>query len=332
MTRLSRHQLLSAVGAHLRSDFVAIGAEETADEVLTRLRATKVEEKIVYFYVLDRQQRLVGVVPTRRLLASPLSRRIGEIMAEKVVALHTSATLQEACEKFIHHRLLALPVVDGERRLLGVIDISQCTDELIDLAERRTHESAFQLIGVHLNLETDHKPWLSFADRFPWLLCNIAGGLLCALLISFYEAYLDRMLALALFIPLVLALSESVSIQSMTITLQQLHGGKGKRYRLWRTLSREFFVALMLGAGAGGAVAAVAGVWKGGGLISLAIGGSIFLSVLSACLLGVAFPTALHILKRNPRVASGPIVLAVADVLTLILYFNLSAWLLGLTR
>ena len=204
------------------------------------LRSRTIGEKIVYFYVNNPEGRLVGVVPTRRLLMSDPTTRIESIMVGHVVAVPSSATVLTACELLARHRLRALPVVDGDGKMLGVVDITMFTEELSDVAERHASEDAFQLIGIKIQSARERSPWIGFRYRFPWLLCNIVGGISCAFLIGRYEAFLDSVIVLALFIPVVLSLSESVSIQSTTITLQSLHQGCLNWGVLIRALRKEF--------------------------------------------------------------------------------------------
>jgi len=134
---------------------------------------------------------------------------------------------------------------------------------------------------------------------------------------------------LALFIPVVLALAESVSIQSLTLTLQRLHAPASMRPRFMAALLKEMVTAALLGLACGATVGFVAWVWKGGAPVALAIGSVIWVSMVSACALGVALPTALRAARRDPKVAAGPIVLASADLVTLLFYFNLSGLLLS---
>jgi len=134
---------------------------------------------------------------------------------------------------------------------------------------------------------------------------------------------------LALFIPVVLALAESVSMQSVTLTLQRLHGGPPVRGFLRRLIIQELGAAALLGAGCGTVVGTIATLWKGDPMLGAVVGLAITASVVTAGLLGLLLPTALHALRRDPRIAAGPIVLAVADVATLLFYFNLAGWWLG---
>src|SRR5262249_47501880 len=155
------------------------------------------------------------VVPTRRLLLASSDQKVAEIMVRQVIALPARTTVLEACEFFIQHRFLAFPVVDEERRLLGVVDVELYTDEVTQLDDGRVRDDLFQLLGVHAGGAQDNSPLGAFRRRFPWLGCNLAAGILAAFLASAYKDELDRVVALAFFIPVVLNLAESVSSQSV---------------------------------------------------------------------------------------------------------------------
>ncbi len=310
---------------HLSRDFVPLNASLTVGQALERLRSRPLGEKIVYFYVVDDDDRLVGVVPTRRLLMGGQDVPLASIMVRDVVSLPTWATVRDACDLFIDRRLLALPVVDAAGRLHGVADIGLFTREIADIASRQSADDAFQLIGIHL--QPNLGPWAGFKDRFPWLLANVSGGLLAAWVTSRYESLLEAVVVLALFIPVVLALAESVSIQSVTLTLQALHGSAGARSR--RSLPKELATAAFLGLGCGAAVGAIAGIWHRDVILAGALTLAIALSMTTASGLGVLLPSLLKAMRRDPSIAAGPLVLALADLATLLFYFNLAGLLLG---
>jgi magnesium transporter len=297
-------------------------------EVLEGLRSRPPGGSIIYFYAVDADGRLKGVVPTRRMLTAAPDARISELMT-RVISIPESATVLEACEFFVLHHFLAFPVVDSGGRLLGVVDVNLFTDEVFDMNENRAAADLFQLIGVRAAEARKSWPWGAFRDRFPWLLCNIAGGVLCAMVAGRYEPLLQRFVVLALFLPVVLALSESVSIQTMTLTLQSLHSGGARLGSFLAGLGRELVTAALLGLTAGSVVAAVSWLWKPeGGLAALVIGGGIALAVLTAGVLGIVLPTLVRTFKGDPKVAAGPVVLAAGDVLCVLFYMSLAGWML----
>ena len=322
---LGSEHLEEPIFGHLRRDYVSLNASLTVGQALEELRTRQLGEKIVYFYVVDDEERLVGVLPTRRLLMSGPDIRIASLMVTGVVTVPTWATVREASDLLLRHRFLALPVVDEVGRLHGIADVALFTRDQTGFAGRAV-DDVFQLIGIHL---TDRLgPWDGFRDRFPWLLANVAGGLLAAAVTSRYQALLDVIIVLALFIPVVLALAESVSIQSVTLTLQGLHGAGTSFLPRSRPLWKEAATAALLGAACGTLVGATAGIWQGSWLLAITIAGAITASMLTASLLGVVLPALLHWLRRDPNIAAGPIVLALADIATLVFYFNLAGTIL----
>lgn len=326
---LTEEKLNEPVTRHMRREVSLLQAGQTVGEALESLRRNPPRERIIYFYVVDADNRLKGVVPTRRLLLSPLERPVAEIMIHNVVALPDQATVLDACEFFTLHRLLAFPVVDAERRLIGLVDVELYTEELRDLGSGDRPDDLFQLIGVHLSQARHASPWISYRTRFPWLACNLGGGILAAFLSGLYQEELSRAVALALFIPVVLALAESVGIQSVSLALEALHGQTITWPALWRRLPRELGTGLLLGLSGGLVVGTVALLWIGDPRVALSLLGGIAGGVAAAAGLGLALPTVLRLCRRDPRVAAGPVALAAADIVTLLCYFNLARWLMS---
>jgi len=316
------------VEKHMKREFVAVKADDTVGGVSAALRGRNLTETIAYIYAVDSDGRLTGVIPTRRLVASAGEDRVGDLMIRDVVSLPSRSTLLAAAQAFIRHRFLALPVVDDSGRIVGVVDTGLFTEGKIDSSGRVDAQSIFQLIGVHIGEGRKGPAYRNFGKRFPWLCCNIAGGLACALISGWHEELLQSAVVLAFFIPMVLTLSESVSIQSMSITIQGLAGEKVRGDSFLIALGKELLVSGLLGTACGGVVAAAALLWKASAVLTAAIWISITLSMVTACLLGVALPTAVAAVRKNPHIASGPIVLAMGDAATLLFYLSFSEMLL----
>lgn len=313
---------------HSRKDFLRVRVDHTVAQALADVQQQSTEGRIVYFYVVDQNDRLQGILPVRRLLLSPPDAPVAEIMVRHAVALPETATLEDACEQFILHRFLALPIVDAQHRIVGVIDVELYTQEISDLARQDEVEDVFQLIGVRLAEGQRATLPALFRHRFPWLLCNLAGGLACAVLASVFEGVLQRAIVLSLFIPIVLAVAESVSIQALTLALQARHRNRFRWGETWHALQHEVPLGLLLGGACGGIVAAVVLVWLGMALVALSILLSMLLAVTTAVVLALLVPTILHTTRRDPKVASGPIVLAITDLATLFYYLGLATLLI----
>jgi magnesium transporter len=320
--------LKQPVTAIARTDFVVLRQDLTVQQAVTIIRRSDLGETIVYFYLIDEQDRLVGVVPTRRLLTAGLEQALSDIMVHQVVSIPHTASVLEACEFFVRHRFLAVPVVDEQRRVVGIVDVSMLTGEVFDSAERQKADEVFATIGFRLSQVRDASPAKVFRYRFPWLLATITSGLCCALLASVFETTLARSLVLAFFLTLILGLGDSVSSQSMTVTIQALRTSRPKLDWYLQTLRRELSTALLLGLACGGTVALITLWWRRESAPALVIGVSILLSLCSACLTGLSVPTLLHALRLDPKIAAGPVTLALTDIFTLLFYFGLaSVWL-----
>jgi magnesium transporter len=327
MTEDNQH-LESPITSYVRKDFAQLRDDFTVQQALDFIRVKGVGEQIVYFYVVDGNDRLVGVVPTRRLLTASLEARLSDIMVRQMVAIPASATVLEACEMFVMHKFLAFPVVNDDRHIVGIVDVNLFRDEIFGITEHEKMDEVFEVLGFHISQVRDASPLRAFRFRFPWLLTNILSGTICAVLAGAYELTLAKSLVLAFFLTLVLGLGESVSIQSMSVTIQALRAFRPTRAWFLKALRREAGTACMLGLSCGLLVAAIVWGWRGAPLAAAVIGGSIFLTLCAACFFGLAIPSLLHWLKLDPRIAAGPITLALTDVATLLFYFNLAAVML----
>jgi magnesium transporter len=317
-----------SVTAVARKDFAALNQDLTVQQALDAVRQRGVGEKIVYFYVVDGDGTLQGVLPTRRLLTGRLEERIADLMVKRVVTIPHTATLLEVCEAFVLHKFLAFPVVDEQKRLIGTVDVSLLSAEVFDAAEKEHVDELFEAIGFRISQVRDASPLKAFRFRFPWLLATIGSGTVCALLTSTYEVTLAKSIVLAFFLTMVLGLGESVSVQSLTVTIQALRAVQPTFGWYLKALRREAGAALLLGLGCGVVVAGVVWLWRGNPLAAASIGASIFLNLCAACFFGLSVPTALHALKLDPKIAAGPVTLAFTDIFALLFYFGLAAWLL----
>jgi magnesium transporter len=325
---MQAEHLNELIGKFASKDFTALAQSLSVAEALTQIRERGVGQQIIYFYVVDAESRLVGVLPTRRLLVAAPAARLGDIMISRVVTIPEAATVLEACEMFLLHKFLAFPVVDAERRMTGVINVGMFTEEALGLSERAHMDEVFERIGFRVAEVQNASPFRAFRLRFPWLVATLCGGLCCALLAGYYETTLATSIILAFFLTLVLGLSESVSAQSVTVTVEVLRSRVPDRVWLARALRKEFATALMLGGACGGIVGVVAWLWRGHALAALVIGGSIVASMIMACLIGLTVPAVLHRFKLDPQIAAGPVSLALADVFTLLVYLNLATFVL----
>src|SRR5256884_2198109 len=318
----------SPVGEHARKDFPILDADMTVAAALDRIRREGVGERVIYFFAVDSDKRLVGVLPTRRLLTASLETPLREIMVRRVIAIPATASVLDACEFFVLYKFFAFPVIDEQRRVVGVIDVSLFAEEMLGERDEQprpvtpVRDDVFEVLGFHLEQIRGASPWRVFRFRFPWLLVTVSAGTVCAVLAGAFEATLARSLVIAFFLTMVLGLNESVSAQSMSVTIQMLRSAPVTWSWFATALRREFVTAVLIGLGCGTIVAGIVLVWRHDVLAAFAIGGSIALSLITACLFGLGVPSLFHRFKLDPKIAAGPLTLGIADIFALVLYFT----------
>ena len=300
-----------------RRDPVRLLDTEIVGEALRRLRGENIGERIVYFYVTGPDGKLVGVLPTRRLLLSAPSTRISDVMVHPVLSLRESDSFGTALATLTGKRLLALPIVDDQDHLTGVVDLAGFTPSLTDLERRGAAEEVFQMVGVQIEQERSRSAWWVISNRFPWLLCNIASGLIAALISNAFDEVLRTVVVLAFFIPLVLTLSESVAMQTVSISLQSVAEKTGA--------AREIRIGVLLGLISGAIVGAFGVLWLGPTAVAAVVAATLLIAAAIGAGFGYFIPRLVHRLKLDPKIASGPAVLALTDVAALSCYFGLSA-------
>src|SRR5947209_11574611 len=163
----------SPVIEHARKDFPLLDADMTVGQALDRIRREGVGERVIYFFAVDSDKRLVGVLPTRRLLTASLESPLKEIMVRRVVAIPATATVLDACEFFVLYKFFAFPVVDDQRRVVGVIDVSLFADEILQAGEKEeqqrtaspVRDDIFEALGFHLDQIRGASAWRLFRLR-----------------------------------------------------------------------------------------------------------------------------------------------------------------------
>ncbi len=308
-----------------RPDAVRLLQTETVAEALSRLRHETIGERIVYFYVVDNAGRLTGVVPTRRLILSDPSNIVRDLMIQPVVSVHEAAPFSEALRAISERRLLALPVVDGQGLLTGVLDVTAFTQTLLDLERRAAADEVFQLAGIHIEQAQTRSLGWALRSRFPWLLLNLCSGIGAALISQAFDELLRVVVVLAFFVPLILTLAESVAMQSVTMSLKALQVTNAPHPG---SVLGELRSGLFLGALSGAIVALIGLVWMGNSGIALSIAGALLFAGAIGGSFGFVIPRLVRRWNLDPSIASGPVALAATDIAALACYFALSSLVL----
>ena len=219
---------------------------------------------------------------------------------------------------FREHRYLSLPVVDDQDRIVGAVT----ADHVLSALEEQEDQLVYSATGADAR-EPTLRTGVAARHRLPWITMTVAGGLGCAFIAGLFRETLERAVVLGLFVPLVLAISESVAAQTATIVMKALMTGELPKGALTQFLLKEVAVGLLIGLYAAVLVVFASTLWPGADFrLGIVIGGSVVLGVCSATLLGVIVPTVLRRFRVEPTVAGGPVVLIIADIFTLFFYFG----------
>lgn len=324
----SANSALSAAVLHgLRSVQTHVNANQTIAEAIDELRSRAIDHTVIYVYAVDDDDRLVGQVSMRALLLSQPDARIHEVMTRDIERVTMDTSFDEALDLFAKTKLLALPVVNSEGNLVGTIDVEQYARESLERAEHERVRQVFQTLGLHIEHAAELTPWQSFRMRMPWLLCNIAGGILCALIAWRFEELLKAVVLLSFFLPLVLTLSESISMQALTLTVGSSPDGKPVRSP-WRILRNEAFTSVLLAVTSGTVVALVSLLWGIGPEGAFTMFTSVAASMVFASVVGGSVPMILHAMRLDPSVSAGPVTLVIADTATTLAYLSLGLFLM----
>ncbi|MBI4569549.1 MAG: magnesium transporter [Planctomycetes bacterium] len=316
--------------AHLRPDM-------TVDEAIVFLRRQAQHlETIYYVYVLDDQQRLVGVISFRELFAAQPDRKVREVMKRSVVAARADQDQEALSRVFAEHDFLAIPVVDGDGKMKGIVTF----DDIVDVVHEEGTEDAQKFGGM----EALDAPYLKTAfssmvrKRAGWLAVLFLGETLTASAMTRFEDQIAKWVVLALFVPLIISSGGNAGSQASTLAIRAMALGEVSLRDWWRVVRRELAMGLVLGAtlGAIGFLRIV--LWppgdaKGGGphymAVALAIFGSLVGVVTLGTFVGSFLPFVLRRLGFDPASASAPFVSTVVDVTGLIIYFTIATLVLG---
>lgn len=299
----------------------------TVSQAIREIRNSNQQDQGIYFYVVDNHDQLVGIVKSKDLISKDKSLLLKDLTIYDIKTISCQSTFRKALDIMQENHLLAIPVVK-EKKLLGVIDIQSYFDKSLQLDTAIQRREVFQTLGVELEDGKREQTLKQFVSRLPWLFCNILGGLFCAIVSDIYEVVLSKVIVLAMFIPLVLSLSESISMQSMT---QSIHAVK-KKFSFWKQTSiylyHEAKLLFLLSLTCSLVVGFTSLLWGDGWPVAYTIALSIFVSILITAIFGAVIPLILHHFKLDPKVASGPIVLMFADVVTTVIYLSIGFWFL----
>jgi magnesium transporter len=309
-------------GGRMATEVVSVNEHATVGEATETVRslADEVEDLYVLF-VTDSGGRLAGIVPLKRLLLSPATTFVSQIMKTDVIAVDVDEDQEDVARIMERYDLVSLPVVDREQRLVGRITI----DDIVDVLREEAEEDLQVISGTSGDEELSDSVWRISRGRLPWLVVGLGGTLLSAWIVKSFEGTLEQVAVLAMFIPVMTAMAGNAAIQSAAITVQGLASGRLVVGEAFRRVGKELGVALLngllLGAVFCACVFALAPAGPTSGRLAVVAALALLIVIVLATVNGALIPVVLKRAGLDPALSMGPFVTTANDILGLSIYF-----------
>lgn len=314
-------------GGIMVPDFFALKQNTTAKEAIESLQKEHQDvEMPFYLYVVDEYDNLVGVSSLRQLVLVPPETPLKTFMTTDVFSVKTDVDQEEVAKIVARYDILAVPVVDGNNRLVGIVTV----DDVIDIFRREATEDMLKMAGAGGEFIETQSVFRSTRIRLPWLFASCIGGIVAFLIIVRFEASLVKFTYLAAFLPVIMGMGGNIGTQSSTIVVRGLATGRLHIRDIWSVVLKELSIGLILGVIYGVLIGTVAQVRYNMAFLALAVGLALISSMTIAALIGSLVPMAFARINIDPAVATGPFVTTAIDILSVYFYFKIATSLLGL--
>lgn len=310
-------------GGIMSDRFIALHPDQTLADAQEKLRAEPEPEgkDVSYLYVTDKHGRLSGVVSLRDLVFRRPDRKVAEVMSREVRFLWADADQEEIARQFDHYHYMGLPVLERDRRLVGVVRAS----DALEIAQDEATEDMQLMVGLS-GEERALTPWqTSIQRRLPWLYINLGTAFLAAIVVSLFESTIAGWTALAVFLPIVAGQGGNAGVQTLTVIIRDLALGEIAMKDARRTLVKELILGALNGVAIGLVVGLAGFLWKGDLQLGLVAGVAMLLNMVAAALSGVLIPYGLKVFKVDPALASGIFLTTVTDVAGFFFFLGLAA-------
>lgn len=314
-------------GSIMSSDYVTVVAQTSVAQALEVVRHTAPNTETIYqVYILNADQQLAGVVSLRQLILAKPEAIVDQVMTTDLVSINAAEPQEEASRLISRYDLLALPVVDNNQRLIGIVTY----DDAMDVAEAEATEDMHKGASIGPSDEGFGQATIRnlYSRRVNWLVLLVFANILSGAGIAFYEEMIETYVVLVFFLPLLVASGGNAGSQASTLIIRGLATGDVNIKDWWKLLVRELIVAVFLGLTMALAIVGI-GFWRGGIEIAQVVGLSMLLIVLVGSLFGLTLPFLLLKVGWDPATASGPLVTSIADILGVLIYFAIATSILA---
>ncbi len=307
-------------GGIMTTEFFSLPEDATAQDAIRRLQQATDAEMVFYIYVTDKEDRLVGVLSLRQLLTVPPATPLKNIMTRDVMSVTVDMDQEEVARQVASYNLLAIPVVEKDGTLVGIITV----DDVVDVIREEATEDMLKMAGA---IEEETVPKSSSVAaarlRLPWLFTNLVGSLLSGAILWYFRFTIQEVVAIVSFIPVIAAMGGNVGLQSSTLIIRGLATGVVELTDVWKVFFREMKIAALMGLACGLILTAVGWLWHQG-FLGMVVGTSLIIAFLVSTSMATIMPIVLKRMGVDPAVAAGPFVTTANDITGITIYLTLS--------
>lgn len=312
-------------GAIMNPSFFTLSQNISINEAIEILRAKKQVEVVFYLYVVDDNNHLVGIISLRQLILSKGDIRIGDIMNKNVIAVDIRQSQEEVARLISRNNFLAVPVVDEEKHLVGIITV----DDVIDVIQEEANQDLYKMLGVEKDERVSTPIKSSIQKRAPWLLINLGTAILAAQVVSLFEGTIQKVVLLATFMPVVAGMGGNAGNQTLAIMIRAIALGEVALKKARKVLIKEISVGVVNGVLTGLAIAIVAYYWKGNPILGLVLMIAMIGNLFVSSIVGVLVPLCFRALKIDPAIASTVILTTFTDCFGFFFFLGLATLLMN---
>ncbi len=310
-------------GGLMATEYVDVRKYMTANQAIERLRKIAPDAETVYYvYVTNDDEQLVGVISLRELIVAPPEELIENIMRTKVTSVNVRIDQEEVARLMSKYDFLAVPVVNDDMQLLGIITF----DDVMDVIQEEATEDMMRLAG---NMEPEgqdiESSFLTRAGRrLPWLIGLLFGELIAGNVINGFSSTLEHMTALAFFITAMAGGPGNAATQSLTVVVRGLATGEINKDKIFAVVWKETQVGILVGIVCGLVLSVMAYLWQSSPTLGLVVGLSMAFSISTATILGSLVPVVINRIGVDPALASGPFIATLMDITSMMIYFGMA--------
>jgi magnesium transporter len=298
----------------------ALNEDMTVGESITELQSNRDVEMVFYLYVVDERRHLVGVVSLRRLLLVSPETPLKRIMTAELISARVEMDQEEVARQVAAYNLLAIPVVDEENKLVGIITV----DDVIDVIKDEATEDIYRLAGVAGDEHAFTPAGESLRKRLPWLGVNLGTAFLATSVVALFEGTIEKVAALAIFMPIVAGMGGNAATQTLTVVVRGIALGELSWTNSRKALMKEAIVGLGNGIALGVAAALIAWAWRGSPVLGVVLGVAMIVNMFVAATAGTLIPLGLRAANVDPALASSVFITTLTDIFGFFAYLGLA--------